>query len=64
MLADDGQAITAMQVYTLRAPAHMASLRLENVRRHEREVCPIPIGTARPAANGACSSPSARASMP
>jgi len=40
MLADDGQAITAMQVYTLRAPAHMASLRLENVRRHEREVCP------------------------
>jgi hypothetical protein len=40
MLADDGQAIAAMRLYTLRAPAHMASLRLENVRRHEREVCP------------------------
>lgn len=40
MLGDEAQAVTAMQLYTLRAPSHMVALRLENVRRYEREVCP------------------------
>ena len=39
ILADEAQGVTAMQLYTLRAPSHMVGLRLENVRRHEREVC-------------------------
>jgi hypothetical protein len=39
MLADEAQNITAMELYTLRSRIHMASVRLENVRRHEREVC-------------------------
>lgn len=39
MLADDARGITAMELYTLRSQSHMASVRLENVRRHEREVC-------------------------
>jgi hypothetical protein len=39
MLADEAQGIAAMELYTVRSRSHMASVRLENVRRHEREVC-------------------------
>jgi hypothetical protein len=39
-LADEGQAITAMELYELRSGRHQASVRLENERRHERLVCP------------------------
>jgi hypothetical protein len=39
MLADEARGVTAMELYTVRSPSHMAYVRLENVRRHEREVC-------------------------
>ena len=40
MLADEAQAISAMELFTIRSQSHMASVRLENARRHERETCP------------------------
>ncbi len=40
MLSDETQAVSAMALYDLRTQRHMASVRLENVRRHERLVCP------------------------
>jgi hypothetical protein len=39
MLGDEARGITAMQLLTLRSSRHIASLRLENVRRHQRDVC-------------------------
>jgi len=40
MLADDAQGISAMELFTIRSQSHMAFVRLENERRHEREMCP------------------------
>jgi hypothetical protein len=40
MLGDEAREITAMDLYTLRTQGHVASVRLENERRHERDVCP------------------------
>ena len=39
LLADEGQAITMMHLYTLGAGDHLASAQLFNVRRNERETC-------------------------
>lgn len=40
MLGDEAQAVSAMELYGLRTQSHYAGVRLENVRRHERLVCP------------------------
>lgn len=40
MLGDEARAVTAMELYALRTQTHFAGVRLENVRRHERLVCP------------------------
>ena len=47
-LADEGQAVTAMELYEVRSGRHQASVRLENERRHEREVCPHSDWTGEP----------------
>lgn len=39
MLADEAGGITDMSLYTLRTNSHLVSVSLENVRRHEREIC-------------------------
>jgi hypothetical protein len=40
LLADEARGFTAMDLFTLRTQSHVASVRLENGRRMEREICP------------------------
>jgi len=40
MLRDEAQGISEMELYTLRTQSNMASVTLENGRRHEHAICP------------------------
>jgi hypothetical protein len=40
MLADETRGIAAMQLYMLRTQTHVASVRMENAARRERDACP------------------------